>query len=107
MRAEAKAAIKASDENPGTVARRAFLRALYGDYRTGEPAAVMEIQFTLTALHQPGNGILLDHSYPARVPLDGRSPADLVTGLNAALKDILTSLTADLREALPSQSAIE
>jgi ABC-type uncharacterized transport system auxiliary subunit len=81
-------------------ALRGRLRALYGDYRTGKPAAVMEIEFTLTALHQQGNAVLLDRSYPARVPLDGRSPADLVTGLNTALKDILTSLTADLHEAL-------
>jgi cholesterol transport system auxiliary component len=88
-------------------ALRGRLRALYGDYRTGEPAAVMEIEFTLTALHQQGNAVLLDRSYPAQVPLAGRSPADLVTGLNAALKDILTSLTADLREALRSRSAIE
>ncbi len=88
-------------------ALRGRLRALYGDYRTGEPAAVMEIEFTLIALHQRGEGMLLDRSYPARVPLDGRSPGDLVTGLNSALKDILTTLTADLREAMRSRSSIE
>jgi zinc protease len=46
VRAEAKAAIKASDENPGTVARRAFLRALYGDHPYGHLVEGTEASLT-------------------------------------------------------------
>jgi zinc protease len=46
VRAEAKAALKAAEENPGTLARRAFLRALYGEHPYGRPVAGTEASLT-------------------------------------------------------------
>ncbi len=46
VRAEAKAALKAADEYPGTVARRAFLQALYGDHPYGRLVAGTEASLT-------------------------------------------------------------
>jgi zinc protease len=46
VRAEAMAALKAADENPGIVARRAFLPALYGDHPYGHPVAGTEASLT-------------------------------------------------------------
>jgi ABC-type uncharacterized transport system auxiliary subunit len=83
---------------------RGTLEAIYGDYRHGDRAAVMEIEFALIEPDGARGRLLLSSDYPARVPLRGLSSAALVEGLDTALTDILTALSVDLRSRLEAET---
>ena len=75
--------------------------ALYGDYRRQDsPQAVLEIQFTLIDEHHTRDSVIFQKKYRALTDLTAQNAAQLVTGLNTCLADILTQLESDLA-ALP------
>ncbi len=74
--------------------------ALYGDFSTDPPAAVVELQFFLLDARAAEPGVLLDRTYPLRVPLDDAEPRNLVHGYNRAIASALVALEQDLAAAL-------
>jgi ABC-type uncharacterized transport system auxiliary subunit len=82
---------------------RGKLHEVYGDYRGGGRTAVLDVEFSLVAPAGARGRLLMSRDYAVRVPLAGLSPKDLVAGLDSALVDILTSLTADLGPQLQQE----
>ena len=71
--------------------------ALYGDYRRQDsPQAVLEIQFTLIDAHYTRDSVIIEKKFSALTVLSAQHAAQLVTGLNTCLADILTQLESDL-----------
>lgn len=74
-----------------------FVTELYGDYRaSGQPAAVLAMQFFVTDLRGSNNAVVVSAELKARVIIRDRSAASLVNGLNEGLRQILTDLEAQL-----------
>ena len=69
---------------------------LYGDFRSRQPAGILEITFLLLDQHAADNAILLNRSYRYVSPLDNSSAGALIDGWNTALSRILTNLEIDL-----------
>jgi len=83
---------------------RPTLEALYGDFRDrAHPAAVAEMQFTLTHVDPTCqcSRVLLSKLYSERVELETSSPAALVHAQSRAVENILHRLRADLSAILP------
>jgi cholesterol transport system auxiliary component len=73
------------------------LYALYGDYRRpDDPRAVLGIQFFVSRLTDTPE-VVFHKDYRQEVRVNGRTPAALVAAWNEDLRQILTSLEADLR----------
>jgi cholesterol transport system auxiliary component len=71
--------------------------ALYGDYRRpDDPQAVLGIQFFVSRLTDTPE-VVFHKDYRQEVRVNGRTPAALVAAWNEGLRQILTSLEADLR----------
>jgi cholesterol transport system auxiliary component len=80
------------------------LEALYGDYTTEPPEAVIKIRLLL--LGRSGNAeagwkVLLDHTYVGREPLKDRARPTLVAAWKTATQDVLASAVTDLRASIP------
>jgi cholesterol transport system auxiliary component len=83
---------------------RPMLETLYGDFRNkSKPAAVVEMQFTLTHTDPTCQcaRVLLSKLYSERVDLEASSPAALVRAQGRAVENILQQLRADLAAVLP------
>jgi cholesterol transport system auxiliary component len=68
---------------------------LYGDFRSQQPYAVLEIAFLLLD-HRGPSSILLNRSYRSETPLNSTSSDALVDAWNTSLSGILENLEKDL-----------
>jgi len=86
---------------PAPVAPPWFLEggvaALYGDFSSAPPQAVLEIGFNLFREVEGRNEIVLSRGYRREVPLADDTPAALAAGWSEALGAILTAFEGDLR----------
>jgi ABC-type uncharacterized transport system auxiliary subunit len=74
---------------------------LYGDYRrSGSPAAVVRLRFTLLKGSGPDAAILLEQDYAEDVPAGDGSPAALAGAWSQALTQALQALEKDVASAL-------
>ena len=77
------------------------VNALYGDYSTEEPAAVVEMQFFVMDESTAENTIVYSNSYAQRIPLIEADPQQLVKAMTQGVQTIFTELEKDLATALP------
>ncbi len=69
---------------------------LYGDAQTPQqPAAVLSLQLNIRRASAE-RGVVFEHDYSQRVPIDDTSPEALARGYGAALSRILGALERDL-----------
>lgn len=74
------------------------VNALYGDYASGSPAAVVALQFFLVDESTPTNDIVFSKDYRRRIALSQPDPAALVKAMTEAVQSIFTELESDLAE---------
>jgi len=72
------------------------VNALYGDYSTGSPAAVVALQFFLVDESTPTNDIIFSKDYRRRMELAQPDPTALVQAMTEAAQSIFTELENDL-----------
>jgi cholesterol transport system auxiliary component len=71
---------------------------LYGDFSNAtSPHAVLAMSFLLSRAAANGPEVILQQRYRKTVPLQGRTPEELVKGWNNALEAVLASLVTDLK----------
>ena len=71
---------------------------LYGDYSaTGAPAAVIEAKFFLIDQTGGNYNIIFQKAYRHSEPMSAASPTELIRGWGKGYRNILTSLSEDLR----------
>jgi len=75
------------------------VNALYGDYTTDAPAAVVEMQFFMVDESTAGNVIVFSADYTQRVPVSEPAPAELVKAMTRGVETIFTNLETDLAKA--------
>lgn len=76
--------------------------ALYGDYRTAPPKAVLGVQCFLAETARPAK-VVLHQEYRNEVAVTDPSGEALVAGWNEALRLLLIAMEEDLRQSLSSQ----
>ncbi len=70
----------------------------YGDYRmSGEPKAVLKIEWTVSKSDPEGIEVLFQRVYSEAISISGTSPRSLVEGWNRALVKVLSEFEGDLR----------
>lgn len=72
------------------------VNALYGDYTTETPAAVVEMQFFVVDEHTAENAIVYSNTYEQRIPLSLADPQQLVQAMTQGVQTIFTELENDL-----------
>ncbi|WP_246052115.1 ABC-type transport auxiliary lipoprotein, LBF_0736 family [Leptospira idonii] len=72
------------------------VQQLYGDFRSNQPAAVMEIEFLFYSEKDGNTQILLRKTFTKTVSIQKKEPEALVLGWNDALTQILNELGAEL-----------
>ncbi|QJB58140.1 ABC-type transport auxiliary lipoprotein family protein [Pseudodesulfovibrio sp. zrk46] len=82
-----------------TLTLEGVLNSLYGDYSSGQPAAVVEMQFFLVNESTADNDIVFSQSYRQRIPLAKPDPQDLVQAMTKGVAAIFTQLEQDLAQA--------
>jgi cholesterol transport system auxiliary component len=71
---------------------------IYGDFRNlSAPTAVIDLEFFLTSDVPAKPGVLMQKRYVQSVPVSSRSPEALIKSWDLALEQIITTLTADIR----------
>lgn len=70
--------------------------AIYGDFSSKQPAAVMEIRIYLSKETESEPKIVFSKNYRKLIQLKQASPQKLVAGWNQALTGILKEISADL-----------
>ena len=79
---------------------RPVLQSFYGDFRDRNPAAFVEIRFTLTHVDPSCNcsKVLLSELYTSRITMQSSDPAALVEAQTKAIENILNQLENRLAE---------
>lgn len=75
------------------------VNALYGDYTTDSPAAVVEMQFFVVDESTPTNKIVFSNTYKQRISLTQPDPQELVQAMTKGVQAIFTELENDLAAA--------
>lgn len=89
--------IGASNQLQPTHVLEAAVSALYGDFRnSGEPKAVLEMEFFLSKNADGRSQVVMEKRYAKAINIARRSPEALVQGWNRALEETLAALAADL-----------
>ena len=79
---------------------------LYGDLRSGQPAAVLSMRFMFFDARKPKTEPpFLEKTYQRRIPLQEKTAAALVAGWNQALAQTLGEVTSDLASAKTGQGS--
>ena len=82
---------------PARYTLEANVTELYGDFRSGQPAAaVMAVQFILVDVDAVNSGRVFEQTITRRVPLEQASPDALVRGYGKAVSAILSEVAAEL-----------
>lgn len=72
------------------------ISALYGDFGSDRPAAVLGMRVFLAKEAKAGPRVELGKQYRRRIPIEKATPAKLVAGWEKALQEILKDLCNDL-----------
>ncbi len=79
-----------------TLTLEGVVGAMYGDYTTDTPTAVIEMQFFLVDENTTNNDIVFSRDYRQRIPLTQPEPHELVQALTTGVEAIFTQLENDL-----------
>ncbi|HEY7166012.1 MAG TPA: ABC-type transport auxiliary lipoprotein family protein [Candidatus Binatia bacterium] len=85
-----------SSDLPANYVLEGSVNALYGDFSSSGPKAVIEIQFFLTQSASADNQVLLAKTYSQSAPVASKTPEALVKGWDQALNAIIASLITDI-----------
>ncbi|QGY40793.1 hypothetical protein GM415_11880 [Pseudodesulfovibrio cashew] len=75
------------------------VNALYGDYSSDSPAAVVDMQFFVVDEATSGNEVIFSGNYHQRVPFAAPDPAQLVQAMTQGVQAIFDQLEQDLKTA--------
>lgn len=75
------------------------VNSLYGDYSTGTPVAVVEMQFFVVDESTADNAIIFSNTYAQKIPIAQANPQQLVQAMTLGVQNIFTDLEKDLATA--------
>ncbi|MCZ6690568.1 MAG: ABC-type transport auxiliary lipoprotein family protein [Planctomycetota bacterium] len=73
------------------------VQAMYGDYRGGQPKAVLKVQTLLLREGERGPVVVRQKNFEEAIPIGEEGGDRLVKGWNTGLKNILKSLEGELK----------